>query len=125
MTKVDKGFKKYYESKYWAWPGQEGEQYNIIFKNLCDTFAEYVDHVVETELKHPKYYVEPKYGPIDVKPNYRPVDRTLNEIARQKKNISRDGSAPIDDDLKKCKSDNPNRMCEKCNCWKHTRMMCS
>ena len=28
-------------------------------------------------------------------------------------------------DLKSCNSDDPDDMCENCNCWKHTRAMCS
>ena len=28
-------------------------------------------------------------------------------------------------DSNACKSDNPDFMCENCNCWKHTRAMCS
>ena len=29
------------------------------------------------------------------------------------------------DQLKLCKSKNPEKMCDDCNCWKHTREMCS
>ena len=32
----------------------------------------------------------------------------------------------IDDSkLSSCHNDDPDDMCENCNCWKHTRMMCS
>ena len=28
-------------------------------------------------------------------------------------------------DIKSCKSDDPDLMCSDCDCWKHTRQMCS
>jgi hypothetical protein len=27
--------------------------------------------------------------------------------------------------LKLCKSKNPEKMCDECDCWKHTREICS
>jgi hypothetical protein len=29
------------------------------------------------------------------------------------------------DDIKSCKSKNPDNKCRNCNCWKHTRDICS
>lgn len=42
------------------------------------------------------------------------LDRVVELIAEQKV-----------DDKKKCKSKNPDVMCSDCDCWKHTRSMCS
>ena len=48
------------------------------------------------------------------------IELAIEEI---KQNFKKKKSATSD--KKKCKSENPDFQCKKCNCWKKTRELCS
>lgn len=40
-------FREWYEQRHGDWPGMPGENYDDIFRRLCDAVADYVDETVD------------------------------------------------------------------------------
>lgn len=63
----------------------------------------------------------------EIKAKYPEIDLTSKELYRDINKLHGLILRTIHEevDAKECKSDNPNRMCSDCKCWKHTMMICS
>jgi uncharacterized protein YydD (DUF2326 family) len=40
-------FKEFYEARHGKFPGELGQTYDSIFKNMCNAVADYVDEKIE------------------------------------------------------------------------------